>query len=357
MSEYKSQIALGSAIAIILGLSLGLAVTHLPSNIVQSSTTSVPVISASTSTALTVSASSYTATTTYSTMTETVSSSASSTTSSPVIATQSPVEIDPTLNVSLAQFVLLSSNASTIAQRFASALNQSLVGPANVTSGYQSTYYSFTTNINSTITVSFATTSDNFTEVDYRIQNWYEEGNVTTVNSAFSISAANEYSESIMNAVGIPTTALNLTNTLGSFDPNDYQVQWTQSYEGIPLLGALTQNPDGSYFFSSSQAFFDFNPASANFSGAQGELKEAIFVNPYWYIVSSTFPLNISPSNAGGLAEDYAIHELGMTDVSQVQTSFASVNDHLYYVATVSNPNLAYQVFVNPSNGVVGFPK
>ncbi len=352
MSEYRSQIALGSAIAIILGLSLGLAVTHLPSSVV-SSTTSVPVLSSSTSTAVaSVSASSYT---TAMTMTETVSSSASSTASLPVIATQSPVQIDPSLNVSLAQSVLLSNNASTIAQRFASALNQSLVGPVNVTSGYQSTYYSFTTNINSTITVSFAP-SNNFTQVDYRIQNWYEQGNATTVNPAFSISAANEYSESIMNTVGIPTMALNLTNTLGSFDPNDYQVQWTQSYEGIPFLGALTQNPDGSYFFSSSQAFFDFNLLAANSSEAQGQLKEAIFVNPYWYIVPSTFPLKISPSSAGGLAEDYAIHELRMTDVSQVQTSFASVEDHLYYVATVSSPNLSYQVFVDPSNGVVGFP-
>jgi hypothetical protein len=354
LSEFKSRIAVGGVIALVLGLSLGIGLTYLPNGLHASSTASSTTFVASSS----ASGTSTLPSTTLSSSTVTLtSSSESSTTELPVIVTNSTIQLNPSLNVSLAQSALLDNNATVMAQSFAGALNQSLVGSTKVIMGFGSIDYSFETNTNSTLAIAISL-SPSVLQVTYRAQNWNETGNSSAVNSGFNVLAANRYAAAVMNSIGIPIHTVNLTNTIPTFTPNDYVIQWIQSYQDVPFVGSLTQNPDGSYFFSSTQAYFDFNPASAeNGTTSAGTLKQAILVNPYWYVIPSTFPQKISLDNASALAENYAIHDLGMNIVSNIQVNFATVKDHLYYLVTVSGNGSVYQIFVDPSNGEVGFPQ
>ena len=313
----KKKVALGAAVAVILGLSLGIGILNAPTSINLTTTTTVLT-----------------------------TTSASSTTRSATIESSSAVAIDPNLNVSLAQTFMLQTNATEAARDLASSLGQTLTGAPNVTTGYESTYYTFTTNTNSSIIVA---ASPGLTEVTYRTQNWDADEDTTVTNQSLTSSEGDAIAFHLMNLVGIPTSKMNFTDTLSYYGPSDYKIQLTQSYDGVSLLGLLSSNPDGSYFFSDTQVYFDFNTAN-------GQLREVIFTNPFWYVIPSSFPLRVSTSNATSLAENYAINSLGMNEVSNTTVNFATIQDYLYYVVTVSNSTSSYQIFVNPSNGRVGLP-
>jgi hypothetical protein len=238
------------------------------------------------------------------------------------------------------------ASANQIASLLASGVGQTIVGQANVTSG---TYFSYRTNENSTINVSLQQATPNFLEVDYYWQDWPAVSNEMTVNQSFSITAANVRASYLLQTMGIAYSNISFADQISTLTPSDYVVQRVQSYDNVPFLGTLTQNPDGTYYFSSSQVYFDFNPSN-------GSLNVAIIDGPYWYNIPSNFSQKVQPTQATVIAEDYALHSLGVNQISDSEVQFAVIQNHLYYAVTVTDYNTSYTVFVDPNNGSVGFP-
>lgn len=347
----KRKVATGAILAIISAAVLGFGViAYLPPQSTSTSTitmsTTTPSITATTTassaaTTITVSSSSTISTlTTLTSTTTTVKTTASTTTTTgPVIYAGKTVAIDPALQVPLFQSVLLSNNASQIANSVASSLNALPITLTGVTSGES---FHFRTANGSSIIVTLVQGS--FYRLDYSSNSTSTPGS----SSRFGIENASESAASMMTNLGVPASSVNWVDQEFYLSPSTYELKSSQSLQGVPLTGALVTNSSGNYVLSISAAF-QFNPQSSLLTGMT-------ILSADWYQIPSGFPLQNGPSQAITLAADYAVGSLGVTTIASAQVSFVGVQNHLYYAVTLATGSTSYILFVNPRTGEVGLP-
>ncbi len=381
MSQLRRQIAVGAVIAILSAIGLGLGANlFLPPQAVSSTATSTAFTtssSASFSTLTTTATQTNTATSSYAsssssssvtlttssnistTVTTTTTSTgvstttytstvSSATTPTPILGVNPRVQLDPSLGVSLAQSVLLSSNATQIAEQLASVLGESPVtltgvmpphGPNDSILAYQTTY-DYSTAAGSRIVVTFV--QNVFYQVDYT------SGASQLAQTRFTAINASASALKVMAGMGLPTRTDQLMVQIENFSPQNYTLQWGAAYSGVAIDGTLTKSFDGSYFIQGNSVYFEFNPQS----GLQTRI---ILIGPYWYTVGDGFPLIISPLQAAQIAASYA-QGLGMSTISEPVVSFVIIHNSLYYAVTVGNSAQQFELIINPRTGEVGLP-
>ncbi len=369
MSQLRRQIAVGAIIAILSAVGLGLGANLLvPSQVASSTTASTFSTATSTATTTFVSSSSGTLTTSSGisssststgtttatatqTSTATYTSTASSvTTPTPSLGVNPTVQLDPSLGVSPARSVLLSANATQIAEQLASVLGESPVtstgvvlphGPNDSILAHQATY-NFSTSSGSRITITFI--QDVFYQLDY--VSGVKGAQSTATFTPLNATAA---ALKILAGMGVPTrTDRLMVQAENLISSQDYLFQWAPAYAGIPISGTLVKNFDGSNVIQGNSVYFEFNPRS-------GSPTRIILISPYWYTVGDGFPLTISPLQATNIAATFAMG-LGMSDINNPQVNFVVVHNSLYYAITIGNSAQQFELIVNPRTGEVGLP-
>ncbi len=93
------------------------------------------------------------------------------------------------------------------------------------------------------------------------------------------------------------------------------------------------------------------------------QLLRVTIMGSLWYRIPSNFPLEIDAQEVIDIATGYARNSLKMGGIYpspspyQIEpVMFVVVQDHLYYLATLTNSSGGYQIFVNPRTGEVGMP-
>jgi len=318
LSEYKKQIGVGLSLALVAGLLVAIfAYSFFPAG--EQTTTLV----AST------------------TITE-----ASRTTPMPTFPSGAPtVSLDPALKVNVTNPVLLSDNATQIAEWAASLLGEAPAtlqseippsGPNNTILAYQA-IYDFRTAAGSEVVITYL--YGQFYELEYRISG--------TAANPPTITNATRFADQLLSGPGLPVQNLTFQSQVTSPGPGFTDIQLVQKLQGLPFAGTLAANFDGSHYVEEGTVEVLIGPTDDH-------LNRLFLFTPYWYAIPQSFPLVVGPSQAAGAALASIPNSNQSGFVANV--SFAGVSGHLYFLVEASNYQVSYYVFVNPRTGAVGFP-
>jgi hypothetical protein len=256
------------------------------------------------------------------------------------------VPLDPALQVNYTNPLLLSNNATNIAQWVASQLEDTHValvstippqGPNNAILAYQ-TVYDFRTATGSEIVVSYL--YGQFYELDYRIPG-------TSSNPPY-VANATELADRILSGPGSAVQNLTFQTQVSSAGPQFEDVRLAQTFNGTAISGALAENFDGSHYLEGSTFELLLGPSP-------NHLNRLFLISPDWFRVPTSFPVVFPPSEAAHSAL-FALNYLSSKSVWGTSVDFAAVSGHLYYLVTATNSTGSYYVFVNPRTGQAGFP-
>ncbi|MBI2938412.1 MAG: PepSY domain-containing protein [Thaumarchaeota archaeon] len=273
------------------------------------------------------------------------------------------VAIDSSLQVQTIQSILLTGNATQIAQRLASALNElpiTLVseqmphGSNNTINAFQATY-NYRTSKDSHISITFLYWNNQFQfyQLGYTVKNYtnLRSADITPNNSSMNVTKAESSAEQIMSGLGIPFAQVTLVNRNPLYSSaTDYMVEWVQGYKGIPMSGTIVTNWAGGRSTVPSTLELEFYPPT-------GELIGISIFGPYWYLIPASFPLDVQPSTAISTAVNTANSQLNMSQVTYTNAALVAMHGHLYYVISVGNGIIEYSIYINPRTGEVGFPQ
>lgn len=272
------------------------------------------------------------------------------------------VAIDPSLQVQTIQSILLTGNATRIAQRLASALNELPVtlvseqlphGPNNTVNAFEATY-NYRTSKDSHIGITFLYWNNQFQfyQLGYTVKDYTNLRDGTAPNNpSFNATKAERSAEQIMSGLGIPFAQVTLVNRNPVYISTTYStVEWVQGYKGIPVSGTLVTDWGGSRITVPSTLQLEFYPPT-------GELIGISMFGPYWYLIPASFPLDVQPSTAISTGVSIANSQLNMSQVTYTNAALVAIQGHLYYVISVGNGIIQYSIYVNPRTGEVGFPQ
>lgn len=272
------------------------------------------------------------------------------------------VAIDPSLQVQMIQSILITGNATQIAQRLASAFNELPVtlvseqlpyGPNNTKNAFQATY-NYRTSKDSRIGITFTYLNNQFQfyQLGYTVKDYTNLTSVTVPNNpSFNTNKAGQSAEQIMSDLGIPFAQVTLVNRKPSYiSTTDYAVEWVQGYKGTPLSGTLVTDWGGSRITVTSTLELEFYPPT-------GELIGISMFGPYWYLIPANFPLNVQASTAISTVVSMANSQLNMSQLTYTNAAFVAIQGHLYYVISVGNGIIEYLIYINPRTGEAGFPQ
>lgn len=356
--------AVGAVLAIVSAAVLGLGViTYLPTqqqssstitftSTLQSSTATMTSLATSTTTTSATSSSTLSSSSvlTSTTTAATTISSSSLITETPIIYSGKTVSIDPALQVPIFRSVLSSGNATEIAGRLAAALEELPVvetgTPELCADCWNGTSYSGTYTYKTAEGSSIAVTvvQGSFYELDYGIG----PAPSSVLGHRFSVLNASVTAASIMTSLGVPMENISVMDQRFSLSPSVFELEWSQSMEGLPIAEALLAK-GGSGQMRNVSASFRFNPGLSQLTGIT-------ITGADWYEIPSGFPLLVTAPDAVNLAADYATNLLGVTNIASARVAFAAVQNHLYYSVTLASGNSRYLLFVNPRTGEVGLP-
>jgi hypothetical protein len=194
--------------------------------------------------------------------------------------------------------------------------------------------YSYRTAKDSNITVYFVGRS--FYLLLYEVQNYSTYLNSWINQTTWSPPTVGEdlaVSNLMLRAYGLDLSKVGLdANSTG---PG--WATWSQEYHGLPIT-------------NSSQITFNvYQPTSLIF-------RLEIIAYAGWNVIPSSFPLDVSASEALASAQTYATNTIHMRTITLATIAFQIIQDHMYYIATVGNQSIVYILYVNPVTGEVGFP-